>query len=136
MFNFEPIKTLADTSLTDEMREIVTSFVETQKSYTGDLAPEGIFVAHKELAEELGVKHSPFCGVFTVREGDVPCYACAGPDGLGHWNGVDRNGKVREFLYDEEGVAPKPEPEVVRCCAEPKWRGGRCDNCGKWYDEE
>lgn len=130
----EPIKTLADIPLTDEMREIVRAFVETQKSYTGDLAPENIYVSHPEMAEELGVKHSPFCGVFTVREGDVPCFACAGPDGLGHWNGVTRQGKVLEFLYDEQPQAP--EPEIERCCAEPKWRGGRCDNCGKWYDDE
>jgi len=98
----EPIKTLADTPLTDDLREIVASFVETQKSYTGDLAPEGIYVLHEDVAEELGVPHSPFCGVFTVKDGDIPCFACAGPDGLGHWNGVDADGKVQEFLYDEQ----------------------------------
>jgi hypothetical protein len=99
---FEPIKTLSDTPLTEELREIVRDFVETQRSYAGALAPDGIFVSHPEMAEELSVQHAPFCGVFTVREGDVPCYACAGPDGLGHWNGVTVDGKVREFLYDEE----------------------------------
>lgn len=98
----EPIKTLADTPLTDDMREIVRSFVETQQSYEGDLAPEKIYVAHEELATELGVDHAPHCGVFTLRDGDVPCYACAGPDGLGHWNGVTGDGKVHEFLYDEQ----------------------------------
>lgn len=27
------------------------------------------------------------------------------------------------------------ETEVVRCCADPKVRGGRCDNCGTWIEE-
>ncbi len=25
--------------------------------------------------------------------------------------------------------------QVVRCCAEPRVLGGRCDNCGTWAEE-
>lgn len=28
-----------------------------------------------------------------------------------------------------------PKKYSWSCCLEPKWRGGRCDNCGLWYDD-
>jgi hypothetical protein len=26
--------------------------------------------------------------------------------------------------------------DAYKCCQEPKLRGGRCDNCGKWLEDE
>lgn len=98
----EEIQTLEDKPVTDAVREVVTAFVETQKSYEGLLAPQNIYVVNEELANELGVDHSPFCGVFTVQDGDIPCYACAGPDGLGNWNGVVENLTIHEWIYESE----------------------------------
>jgi hypothetical protein len=86
----------------DQVKEVVRSFVETQRSYEGDLAPEGIYVRDPELAGELGVGPSPNCGVFLSDGTDVPLEAAAGPDGLGNWNGVDADGRVHEYLSTDD----------------------------------
>lgn len=35
----------------------------------------------------------------------------------------------------EESGEERADPVRVACCAEPKLRGGRCDNCGQWSEE-
>lgn len=31
---------------------------------------------------------------------------------------------------EDRGVA------IIRCCNDPQVRGGRCENCGTWIDDE
>lgn len=80
---------------------IAVDFIKTQQSYGPDCAPEGIFTRDKEYAKQLGVTYAPCCGVFLKDGTDIPCLACAGPDPLGHWNGVTEDGRVMQWLAEE-----------------------------------
>ena len=84
-----------------QVEEVVRDFVATQRSYAEECAPEGVFVRDPELAAELGVRHAPHCAIVFGGGGEVSLLASAGPDPLGHWNGVDEEGRVHQWLADE-----------------------------------
>jgi hypothetical protein len=84
-----------------DLFEIVRSFCETQRSYGPDCAPEALYVHDAILAATFGAVCARNCGVWLKDGTDVVCHAVAGPDPLGHWNGVTNDGQVVQWLADE-----------------------------------
>ena len=63
------------------------------------------------------------------------CFQCCGPlDGEPADKGYPEGRYAQLCTRCGMSTFYDVEVEVVRCCADPQVRGGRCENCGEWME--